>query len=164
VIRLGKWRTYIGFEEWRLRERKLIREEYGKRIWTNREPSGSLRGVGVREETALFRTHERVSCCCLEPVFSWSTKGWASLPIAVGTKLQSVTSDDSVHEPGCLGEATRCPNPRQHQHVKQKLKHQLGSSKPTLVPSCLTLDTRYINVNNVYSYQLNVNFQSMLGW
>jgi hypothetical protein len=45
------WRTYIGFEEGRLRERKPSREkEYGQSK------------TEVREKMALFRVHWRVSC------------------------------------------------------------------------------------------------------
>jgi hypothetical protein len=54
-------------EEGGLRERKPIREkECGHRIWTNREPSSRLQRGGwvrskVREETALFRAHQRTT-------------------------------------------------------------------------------------------------------
>jgi hypothetical protein len=46
VTRQGKYRAYIGPEE-RAEERNSMRgREYGKWMWTNREPSGRLQGGG----------------------------------------------------------------------------------------------------------------------
>jgi hypothetical protein len=68
-----KWQGW-EFKEWRLSERKPVRDmEYGKRMWTKRELSSRLLGEGqlqsgVREETTLFKAHQRPSCSYLEPV------------------------------------------------------------------------------------------------